>query len=226
MGQVWDRGIDILRTTLDAGTNTIRAFLGNATAGGREEDEAEWWQHSGFVSRPPKAQKGVKNGAAQALYLRSGGRDAVIASRDPAGQKLAGSLADGETCLYASGRDGTGQARVLLKANGSIALYTSTGASAQALAVIVDPESDSITLINSTGNGIVIDATGVKLTAGDSGISLNADGSIKVIATQQAQVDGASILLGSAAVPGVNAVCVGPVGMAAVGSTKVICQIA
>jgi len=217
--------MDILSTVRDTVTKTILANLGDIATEQSESDEAEWWQHVGLASRPSKANK-IGHVAAQCVTLRTGGRDAVIASRDLRGQALAGNLQPGETCIYASGETGTAQARILLKADGSINLYTREGntESGGGMAIMLTPSSDTISVVNSAGFGLVIDGNGVKLTAGGSGLSLASDGTTKLVGTGMTQVDGATILLGSQAVPGVNAVLTGPVGMTGKPSLKVLSQ--
>lgn len=119
LSSVFQVGLDILSTVRDAVTKTILANLGDVVSEQSESDEAEWWQHVGFASRPSAPNK-LGRTAAQCVALRTGGRDAVIASRDLRGQALAGNLQPGETCIYAAGETGTAQARVLLKKDGSI----------------------------------------------------------------------------------------------------------
>ena len=220
-------GYDILTTTVNATTKKILAQLGDVVKKITDTDNAEWWQHVGFASRPPKPEAGKK--AAQAVVLRSGDHDVCIASQDLRGLELYGNLDFGETCLYAPGETGTGQARVLLKKNGSISLYTRVGNTADGAGMIfqLDAENDAIRITNGKGHGIIIDGDGVKVFAGSAAaLTLNASGTCSLIGTQQCQVDGSSIVLGSLAVPGVNSICVGPAGIAGAGSTKCFAALA
>lgn len=219
-------GIDILKTTISEKTKAILVQLGNVVDGIVSADNAELWQQVGFVSRPSIAEGGKE--AAQAIVLQDGGYDRCIATRDLRGLALAGQMSDGETCVYAPGSDGNGQARMLLKKNGSVNIYTREGNtdSGTGMGIFVNPEDGSISLLSPQGFGIIINADGITLTAKDSALSLRADGSISLVGKAQTQIDGSTIVLGSAALPGVNAVCVGTTGVAAVASTKVFAQLA
>jgi hypothetical protein len=214
-------GFDILTTTVDAVTKKITAQLGSVVGQTVDTDGAEWWQHVGIATRPPKPEAGKK--AAQALVLRMGDHDIVLASQDLRGLELYGALDHGETCIYAPGEDGEGQARILLKKDGSVSLFTKQGntSGGTGMLIQVDAANNAIRLLNADGHGIIIDSDGIKLTAGNAALSLNADGSLALVGTGQAQVDGGSIVLGSVAVPGVNSVLTGVTGLVGVASTKV-----
>jgi hypothetical protein len=220
-------GYDILTTTVNAVTKKILAQLGDVHRETTDTDNAEWWQHIGFASRPPKPV--AKKKAAQAVVIKAADHDIVIASQDLRGLDLYGNLDHGETCIYAPGEDGTGQARVLLKKNGSIAAYTRVGNTADGAGMIVqlDAENDSIRITNGAGYGLIIDGDGVRVFAGSAaGLTVGSNGKCKLIGTGQCQVDGSTIVLGSIAVPVVNSVCVGPAGIAAAASTKVFAALA
>lgn len=202
---IWDRGLGVLNTVRDAVTNTILAMLGDEVAGASDSDDAEWWQHIGFASRPSKPEAG--KAGPQVVVLRGSDHDACIASRDVRCHGLYGSLNYGETCIYAGGEDGTGQARVLLKADGGIHLYTRKGNTPSGVGMMVqlDAQNGAIRLVNDLGYGIIIDADGVKITAGGAGITLaGSGGGIKVIGTGEVQVDGGKVVIGSMVVPVVN----------------------
>lgn len=213
-------GLDILTTTVNASTKRILAQTGDVVKDATETDGAEWWQHVGFASRPPKPQAGKQ--AAQAVVLKTSDRDVVIGSVDQRGLALYGNLDHGESCLYAAGTDGEAQARILLKKDGSISLYTRKGNTKTGAGMImqVDAMNGAIRLINDKGYGLIIDADGVKLTSGGAGLTLASGGAIKLVGTGQCQLDGGSIVLGSKAVPGVNSVLTGVTGLVGVASTK------
>lgn len=220
-------GYDVLTTTVNAATKKILAQLGDVHKQTTDTDNAEWWQHVGFASRPPKPEAGKT--AAQVVALRAGDHDVCVASQDMRGLDLYGNLGHGETCVYAPGESGDGQARTLLKSDGSISLYTRVGnaKTGKGMIVQIDAATDAIRLTNGAGYGIVIDADGVRIFAGASaGLTIGSSGKCSLIGTGQCQIDGGSIVLGSVAVPGVNSVCVGPAGIAAAASTKVFAAIA
>lgn len=130
-----------------------------------------------------------------------------------------GNLAEGELCISAF-QDAI--ARILLKKNNSINLYTKKGSTG--MVISMDPDTDTISIVNSKGYGIIVDGDGIKITAKDSGLQLGADGNVKLIGKQQTQVDGASVMLGSVGVPGVNSALHGPVGLSGIASLKVLIE--
>lgn len=107
----------MLKSSVSAKTKRILVQLGDVVNQQNESDEAQWWQHVGFRSRPPKPEAGKR--ATQVVMVRRGDNDVVIASNDERGQDLE-DLDDGDTMVYAPGPDGTGKARILLKGDGSI----------------------------------------------------------------------------------------------------------
>lgn len=113
-------GIDILKTTRDDITNTILAQTGSVTEEYPSGDNAEYWQHVGFVSRP--APPTAKSAAAQGIAIRCSDRDRVVATRDVRGQSIYGNLDDGETCLYAP----VGMAALMLRKDGSVTMATTS----------------------------------------------------------------------------------------------------
>ncbi len=224
---IFYNGADILRTDVE-GPNTIMAQIGDATTG-TSPDPAEWWQHVGFASRPSDVSGSGQNAdSAQAIVINRTDYDVVIASRDTRYQDIYGALKPGETCIYGTGSDGGAQGRVLIKQNGSINLYTTEGNvdGGQAMGIFINPDDDSITILNSAGFGLIINGDGVFLTAKDSALQLKASGDCSLIGKGKCQIDGGGICLGSTAVPVVNAALVGPTGLAGVASTKVLIALA
>ncbi len=115
-------GVDILKSTVDAVTNKILFQTGDVGGETTDTDNVESWQHVGFASRPSVPVAGKQ--AAQAVVIRRGDHDISIASQDLRGLETYGNLKDGETCVYAPGADGNSQGRVIIKADGSVSLYT------------------------------------------------------------------------------------------------------
>jgi hypothetical protein len=219
VGEMIQVGVHILKTTVTAKTKKIVAQIGTVMGEGQAEaDNVDWWQHVGFASRPAKAEKG--RDAAQAIVIRRGHGDAAIASQDLRGLEIYG-----ETCIYATGEDGTGQARVLLKKNGSINLYTKEGNTSGGTGMMfqLDAANGAIRAVNSLGYALIIDADGISLTCGSSALVLTPSGA-KLISTGQTQVDGGGICLGSLAVPGINSALTGVTGVAGKASLKVLIE--
>lgn len=114
--------VDLLTSIRDANTNTVLVQTGSVTEEYGDCDNAEYWGTIGVASRP--AQPAAKSSAAQGIAIRFGDRHRIIATRDVRGQEIYGNLDEGETCLYAGGPDGAGQARVYLRKDGSVAMVT------------------------------------------------------------------------------------------------------
>jgi hypothetical protein len=219
-------GLDILSTTVNATTKKILAQTGDASKESTDTDGVEWWQQVGFASRPPKPEAGKK--AAQGVVLKTSDRDVCVASQDLRGLDLYGNLGHGETCVYAPGETGTAQGRMLVKSDGSVHLYTKQGNTSDGtgMTIQLDAANGAIRLLNPDGFGIIIDSDGISLTTGAAALTLGADGTISLVGTGACQIDGTSICLGSIAAPVVNGVCVGPAGLVAVSSTKVLAALA
>lgn len=217
-------GLDILTTTVNSATKRILAQTGDVVKDATDSDGAEWWQHVGFASRPPKPQAGKQ--AAQAVVLKTSDRDVAIGSVDQRGLALYGNLDHGESCLYAAGEDGEAQARVLLKKDGSINLYTRKGntSSGAGMVVQIDAMNGAIRLINDKGYGIIIDADGVKITSGNAALTLTGGGDATLVGKGKTQVDGSGVVIGSLAVPGVNSALTGVTGVAGKASLKVLIE--
>ncbi len=150
-------GYDVLQTVVNAVTGKITAQLGNAVGQTVDTDSAEWWQHVCFASRPSKPEAGKQ--AAQAVVLRKGDHDICIASQDLRGLELYGKLDHGEFAVYAPGPDGTAQARILGKKDGSINIYTTSDNTTDGDSVYVRVAPDGI-LFNAPWGVIRWDSTG------------------------------------------------------------------
>lgn len=217
-------GYDILTTAVDKATKKITAQIGSVVGQTTDSDGAEWWQHYGLASRPPKPEAGKT--AAQAVVIKGGDRDICIASQDLRGLELYGSLDHGEVCLYSAGDTGTGQARILLKKDGSVSLFTKQGNASGGTGMLIqlDAAGNAIRLLNASGHGIIIDDEGVKVTSGGAALTLKAGGDASLIGKGSTQVDGSGVVIGSLAVPGVNSALTGVTGVAGKASLKVLIE--
>lgn len=220
-------GVDLLATTVDATTGTVLATTGDASNGQSDTDNVVLFTSYGTVFRPTSPSG---NGTAcQAITLRRGDHDVAFGYRDLRGQALAGSLQPGEVCHYAPGNDGQNQTRVLHKNTGVWVVYGTKGntAGSDGMMIQMDPENDTIRILNSVGNGIIIDSNGVLITTAGaaSAVELKSTGDCSMIGTGASQIDGTSIMLGAIGVPGVNSVLVGVTGIAGAACTKVLAQL-
>lgn len=213
-------GLDVLGTKVSSKTKRVLAKLGSVFTGEADSDNAEWWQHVGFVSRPPNPDG--NRTAAQVVIAQAGDRDVVIASSDLRGLALGGNLQPGETCVYAAGEDGAAQGRLLMKGNGTISLFTRHGNVDSGQAVAVQLNSDSTFGIVSKFGGIRIDATGITITSGKAALILGADGSAKLQGNGLVEVAGKLTCIGTNCLPApTNTAIKGPTGLAGTPSTSV-----
>ena len=223
LGEYIQVGLGVLRTVV-SDTRAILAQIGDAASSTVEADNVAWWQHVGFISRPSKAAAGQKS--CEVVMVRGHSHDVALASRDLRGLELAGTLLEGETCIYAPGETGDGQARALFKADGSIHLYTRKGntSAGQGITVQLDAENGAIRMLNDLGHAVLLTSDGITLTTGAAALKLEAGGNITLVGTGQTQIDGAGILLGSVAVPVANAALKGPTGVSGSASLKVLIE--
>jgi hypothetical protein len=164
-------GYAILATTVSKATSKILVQLGDMR-GATDTDNAEWWQHIGFASRPSKAVK--DKSAAQGVVVKGGDRDTCIASQDARGVELYGNLQDGETCVYAAGPDGTAQGRALFKGDGSVTLYTTADNTPDGLSVYFRVAPDGFEFVAPWGT-LKFDGTGLHVLHA-SGASIDLGG--------------------------------------------------
>lgn len=199
-------GLDILTTTVNSVTKKILAQLGDVHRESTDSDNAEVWQQVGFASRPAKPHPGKQ--AAQAVTIKAGDYDIVIATQDLRGLELYGQLDHGETCLYAPGEDGNAQGRVLLKKNGSINIFTKKGnaPNGAGMGIFVNPEDGSIAIAGPDGAAVILGSdSSVKVFNSGGSIQIGADGACKVTSTVKMSISAPSIVLGgSVAAPVVN----------------------
>lgn len=211
-------GIDILRTSLSDKTKKIIAQIGSVEEDDVYDDAVEWWQHVGFVSRPPKAID--EKNTPQAIIIRRGSSDVAIASQDLRGLDLYGNLAEGETCIYAPGPDGSAQARILLKADGSINLFTKgdNESGGKGMGVFINPDG-SISIAGTEGNAVLLGSDGsLKMFNGSGGIQIKDDGHIKLASGSKVEISGASVTMGG---PAALPVAIGPNVVAALTALQV-----
>lgn len=198
IGELFRVGIGVLRTYI-AETGAVMAQTGDAATEFVDRDDVMWWQHIGFISRPSKPK--LKQAAAEVVKLIRGSYDVIIASRDLRGLKLAGSLKEGETCIYAAGENGDGQARILLKGDGTVAIYTLTGNAdgGESVTIQVRP-SGEIHIASPLGGVSITDGKITLISKAGSGLQLDADG-FKTIG--QNAIIGGNVTLGDATATGV-----------------------
>jgi hypothetical protein len=157
--------LDVLHTSVSEKTNRIVAQIGSVVGRTVDGVNAEWWQHIGFKSRPSKPIGGKSS--ARVVAVRRGAVDAIIATEDDRGLELFGNLADGESCVYAAGDDGKAQARITLKGDGSINIYTTDTNTSDGTSVYLRVAPDELAFVAPWGR-IKFDSTGLHITHASS----------------------------------------------------------
>ncbi len=153
--------LNILNATISDTNNSVEVQMGDVISEEVENYTAQWVQHTGFCSLPPNA---VPNkSAAEGMVLKRTDRDFVFASRDVASQINYGNLNPGESCLYACGPDGTAQARLMCKADGSVNMYTTDDNTASGKGVYFQVSPTAFTMMAPWGK-FVFDGTGFHMT--------------------------------------------------------------
>lgn len=196
-------GLNITNTTLSNKNNSVEAQLGDVVNEEVESYSAQWVQHTGFCSLPPNAIPGKTS--SECILLKSSNRDYVFASRDVASQGNYGNLNPGESCIYAAGPEGTAQARVMCKQDGSVNLYTTDTNDATGKGVYFQVSPTGFFMMAPWGK-FVFDATGFHMST-SSGASfhlggLNFPGPLAALGTYArlsaatTTIDSAGIMLG------------------------------
>jgi hypothetical protein len=200
-------GIDILNTYLGASetspTGTILAQTGDVLKQFTDCDQADWWQHVGFASRPSNVTAG--KAACQGVAFRASDRDVVICSRDTRTNQIYGNLGPGETCLFGAGADGESQGRVIVKDDGSVTLATTDdNTSAGNMTYLRIHPTKGLTFVAPWGS-IVFDEAGLRIKH-DTGFSATAGGigglpgglsSYFKISAALTTVEGSTVFLGA-----------------------------
>ncbi len=114
----------IMGTAINPANNTISLITGFAVSNNTIGPTVQLWQQSGIASIPALPEPGI--GSAESINLIRSTGDISIATRDLRNQSIYGNLNPGEVCLYATGPVASmpGQARVILKGDGSVTLFT------------------------------------------------------------------------------------------------------
>jgi hypothetical protein len=192
-------GQDVLNTRIHPKTKKMLAQLGDVVHETTDTDNAEIWFAPGMFARPSKPEAGKT--APQSVSLCAGDHDIVIAMTDERGRELQATLDYGETGMYAAGPDGTAQARVLLKKNGTIAIFTKKGNTKDGVGIQIAVNADgSITIAGSEGNAILLGSDGsIKAFNSSGGFSVSSSGVVKVSGSTQLALSAGSVAIGGPA---------------------------
>ena len=170
-----------------------------------------------FVSMPYQPDD---NGKAQALYVEYGNKKIVVATRDNRIAKKAGALKSGDAAIVTHGA-----ARVIVKrATDAIFFYTENAKDGGS-SMVHEVSGANGTVKTVVGKTMIVqDKDTITLSAGGTSLTLDSDGVHifgKVFACNTATATLCTMPGGAPPPPGIGSCCVGPAGMAAVGSTRV-----
>jgi hypothetical protein len=131
-------------------------------------------------------------------------------------QDIYGHLGEGETCLYSVGSEGQGQARVSLKGDGSVTLFTTEDNTKTGAGTYLKLAPDGLTFHASFGT-IVFDKTGFHVLH-ESGVTFDLGGladptspNYAVLSACNVTVDSPVVMLGPSAARGGSGVYMGGV---------------
>lgn len=215
---------DILATFLEEGA--FSAQLGDVETEAVIGLDADVLGPAGLASRPSKPNADTKE-AAQALVFKTGTRDVVLGIKDARNASIYGGITEGETCLFASGPEGEGTGRVLMKDSGdsaSITLLLQKDNDSAGLPIILQLKSDgSLNIALADKVAVNMNADGINMAATNGTLSSSVSitpTEINLVSTK-ININGQGVLIGPA--PTAATPCtVGPVGMSAVGSSCVL----
>ena len=166
-GYLFGVGFDVMAASIDATTGIITAQIGDAVTGFVDSNGAEVWQHWGYASLPSPA---TGAGGAQGVAIKRSTGDIIICGRDPRSGQIWGNLKPGETCVFATGADGKGQARTLYKQDGSITHLTTDDNTPTGNAVMLRIGPPTAT----SAGGLEVVVPGGKLTFNSLGFHVTA----------------------------------------------------
>lgn len=106
-----------------------------------ESPPVDWWQHYGFLSRPPPG--------AEVFAIRAGAQVFGIASRALAAAGIFGKMSDGDVAIYSIGGN-----VIRLNANGSLSVLVPTKNGKQFVARIDPKGAGELKVVNGAGMAI------------------------------------------------------------------------
>jgi hypothetical protein len=204
---------EVFATDRDPDTGAITAQIGDVQNQRVEDNNCPVFQQWGFMSRPATADPASKSGSkvgAEAVALRSVDADIIVGGRDLRSTEIAGQLQPGETCVYAAG----GQARLLMKANGSATIYTTADNTETGTSVAVSVAPTGIKIVGAWG-AVTMDANGIQMCESGGAFLLMHNNKITLSASE-ISICGGSVGIGAAPTVPIVGGAGGPTG---VGST-------
>lgn len=196
------RFADLLISSREESNGTILAQTGDGVSGEVYSPDAELWGPIGYIARPSGPTPGA---ACQAVSLSQSDRDVCIGYRDVRTQAKGGSVKPGEVGIYAGGPTGEGQARFLIKDDGtvsSVSMMTTEDNAEGGKGIIVTITSEKTIMIqNADKGGIAIESDG-KITMMNTtcGITLGTDGTLD-LSGKVIRIGGQQVMLGMGATP-------------------------
>lgn len=114
---IFNTGDGIMGSNFNANTGVITLQTGDVLGDDPSDQNAELWQHVGFISLPALAQPG--KASCQSISINRSTRNIVVATRDIRAASLIPSIKPGETFLFAGGPNNSGMCNIYLQNDGS-----------------------------------------------------------------------------------------------------------
>ena len=134
----------------------------------KESTGLNWWQHYGFLSRPPAGS--------EALVMRIGAQAFAIASRALAASGMFGKMSDGDVAMFSVGGN-----VIRVNANRSISVLVPTDNGKQMVARFDPKKGGSFKML--TGDGLAMEFSkenGFVVNAGTANITFATQGTFQV----------------------------------------------
>jgi len=138
--------------------------------GGDQDSEsapADWWQHYGFLSRPPVGAEGI--------FMRLGANVVTIASRALAAAGIFGQMSVGDVAIYSVGKN-----VLRLNADGSVSLMRLTKSGKHVIAIMTKDDKVQVLIPPAT----VFEMTPQGITLKGDTITIAGSKSVQIIGPQ------------------------------------------
>ena len=156
---------DVLQSTVEDGE--IRCTLGDSRSDYGYAQDCPVWGVDGFMSRPNDPSD---TGAAQAFYINDANELSIIGTRDNRFAEKAATLKPGDRGILTDG-----EARLFLRKDGTITLFSRTDDEQTETQIEVDGKGGKLKLFCGT-SWIEMDKESIILSAGKSSIMIDKDG--------------------------------------------------
>lgn len=194
LSDIFDIGIDVLSTELNTSNGVCTVQLGNVVDSDVGSGAVnEMWFPANYFARPSKPDVGSQ--ASQAVAIKGGATDVVIAVRDTRLAEAYGNQKEGEFCLVAGGSDAKAQGKIIGRADGALVLATTDNNTHEGNGVYLIVGPDKLAFQAPWGS-LVFDKTGFHVVT-HSGAKMSLGGISNPAQPNYFRVDACSVALDS-----------------------------